>query len=93
MGNETEKNQQNPGQQQNNPGNQYDPNKKNPSQSGEDVYNPQDPTRKKPGPGQRHDRSQGPRRVRGRRKAPRILTGIVGRSTEATANCRGFFFR
>jgi hypothetical protein len=48
MGNETEKNQQNPGQQQN-PGNQADPNKKNPSQSGEQVYNPQDPTSKKPG--------------------------------------------
>jgi hypothetical protein len=48
MGNETEKNQQNPGQQQN-PGNQVDPNKKNPSQSGEQVYNPQDPTSKKPG--------------------------------------------
>jgi hypothetical protein len=49
MGNETERNQQNPGQQQNNPGNQVDPNKKNPSQSGEHVYNPQDPTSKKPG--------------------------------------------
>jgi hypothetical protein len=49
MGNETEKNQQNPGQQQNNPGNQADPNKKNPSQSGEQVYNQQDPTSKKPG--------------------------------------------
>ena len=48
MGNETEKNQQNPGQQQNNPGNQADPNK-NPSQSGENVYNPQDPTKKNPG--------------------------------------------
>jgi hypothetical protein len=49
MGNETERNQQNPGQQSNNPGNQVDPNKKNPSQSGEDVRNPQDPTRKNPG--------------------------------------------
>jgi hypothetical protein len=49
MGNETERNQQNPGQQQNNPGNQSDPNKKNPYQSGEHVYNPQDPTTKKPG--------------------------------------------
>jgi hypothetical protein len=49
MGNETEKNQQNPGQQQNNPGNQVDPNQKNPSQSGQHVYNPQDPTTKKPG--------------------------------------------
>ena len=49
MGNETEKNLQNPGQQQN-PGNQVDPNsQKNPSQSGEPVYNPQDPTSKKPG--------------------------------------------
>ena len=48
MGNETEKNQQNP-EQQENPGNQVDPNKKNPSQSGETVYNPQDPTVKKPG--------------------------------------------
>ena len=48
MGNETEKNQQNPGQR-NNPGNQADPNRKNPSQSGEHVYNPQDPTSKKPG--------------------------------------------
>ena len=48
MGNETEKNQQNPEQQQN-PGNQVDPNKKNPSQSGEQAYNPQDPTSKKPG--------------------------------------------
>ncbi len=48
MGNETEKNQQNPGQrQQDNPGN-ADPNKK-PYQSGEHVYNPQDPTTKKPG--------------------------------------------
>ena len=48
MGNETEKNQQNPGQQQNNPGNQADLNK-NPTQSGENVYNPQDPTKKNPG--------------------------------------------
>jgi hypothetical protein len=48
MGNETEKSQQNPGQQ-NNPGNQADPNRKNPPQSGEHVYNPQDPTTKKPG--------------------------------------------
>lgn len=49
MGNETEKNQQNPGQQQqDNPGN-ADPNKKTPYQSGEHVYNPQDPTPKKPG--------------------------------------------
>ena len=49
MGNETERNQQNPGQQPNNPGNQ-DPNKRNPSHTGEHVYNPQDPTTKKPGP-------------------------------------------
>jgi hypothetical protein len=42
MGNETERNQQNPGTQ-------TDPNKKNPSQSGEHVYNPQDPTARKPG--------------------------------------------
>ncbi len=49
MGNENEKNQQNPGQQQDNPGNQVDPNRKNPSQGGENVYNPQDPTSKKPG--------------------------------------------
>ena len=49
MGNENEKNPQNPEQQQNNPGNQADPNRKNPSQSGENVYNPQDPTSKKPG--------------------------------------------
>jgi len=49
MGNENEKNEQNPGQQQNNPGNQVDPNRKNPSQSGENIYNPQDPTVKKPG--------------------------------------------
>jgi hypothetical protein len=49
MGNETERNQQNPGQrQQNNPGNVSDPNRKDPSQSGEDVYK-QDPTRKNPG--------------------------------------------
>jgi hypothetical protein len=48
MGNETEKNQQNPGQQSN-PGNQVDPNKKTPSQSGQDVYKPQDPNKKNPG--------------------------------------------
>jgi len=42
MGNETERNQQNPGSQ-------ADPNKKNPPQSGENVYNPQDPTARKPG--------------------------------------------
>jgi hypothetical protein len=42
MGNETERNQQSPG-------NQADPNKKNPPQSGENVYNPQDPTARKPG--------------------------------------------
>jgi hypothetical protein len=42
MGNETERNQQNPG-------NQADPNKKNPPQSGENVYNPQDPSARKPG--------------------------------------------
>ena len=49
MGNETEKNQQNPGQrQQDNPGT-TDPNRKTPNQSGEQVYNPQDPTSKKPG--------------------------------------------
>ncbi|HEX3354614.1 MAG: hypothetical protein ACRD3H_13815 [Terriglobales bacterium] len=50
MGNETEKNQQNPGQKQsNNPGSTSDPNRKDPSQSGENVHNPQDPTRKNPG--------------------------------------------
>ena len=49
MGNENEKNEQNPGQQQNNPGNHVEPNRKNPSQSGESVYNPQGPTVKKPG--------------------------------------------
>ena len=42
MGNETERNQQNPG-------NKAGPNKKNPPQSGENVYNPQDPTARKPG--------------------------------------------
>ena len=49
MGNETEKKQQNPGQQQSNPGNQADSNRQSPTQSGEQVYNPQDPTTKKPG--------------------------------------------
>jgi hypothetical protein len=49
MGNENEKNEQNPGQQQNNPGNHVEPKRKNPSQSGENVYNPQEPTVKKPG--------------------------------------------
>ncbi len=49
MGNDTEKNQQNPGQQPSNPGNQADPNQQNPTQSGKHVYNPQDPTTKKPG--------------------------------------------
>jgi hypothetical protein len=50
MGNETERNQQNPGQrQQNNPGNVTDATKKDPYQSGADVHNPQDPTRKNPG--------------------------------------------
>ncbi|MGH9505025.1 MAG: hypothetical protein ACRD20_19395 [Terriglobales bacterium] len=49
MGNEAEKNQRNPGQQEGNPGNQADPNKKNPSHSGEQSHNPQDPTTKKPG--------------------------------------------
>ncbi len=49
MGNEAEKNQQNPGQQPSNPGNQGDPNQQNPTQSGKHVYNPQDPTTKKPG--------------------------------------------
>ncbi len=49
MGNETEKKQQNPGQQTGNPGNQADPNRQSPSQSGEQVYNPHDPTTKKPG--------------------------------------------
>jgi hypothetical protein len=48
MGNENEKNQQNPGQRQQNPGNVADPKQKNPSQSG-DAYNPQDSTRKTPG--------------------------------------------
>jgi hypothetical protein len=47
MGNETEKNQQNPGQ--GNQGSTTDPNKKNPSQTGQDVNNPQDTTRKNPG--------------------------------------------
>ena len=37
MGNENEKNEQNPGQQQNSPGNQVDPKRKNPSQSGENT--------------------------------------------------------
>ena len=59
MGNETEKNQQNPGSK-------ADPNKKNPSQSGENVYNPQDPTKKKPGQDSGTPGSQGPRRVRRR---------------------------
>jgi hypothetical protein len=49
MANETEKNQQNPGQrQQNDAGNVNDPNRKDPSQSG-DTYNQQDPTKKNPG--------------------------------------------
>jgi hypothetical protein len=49
MANETEKNQQNPGQrQQSDPGNVADPTRKDPSQSG-DVYNPQDPSKKNPG--------------------------------------------
>jgi hypothetical protein len=65
MGNETERNQQNPGQnpgqrQQGNPGSVTDPTTKDPSQSGENVYNPQDPTRKNPGQdsgtGERKDR-------------------------------------
>jgi hypothetical protein len=61
MGNETEKNQKNPGQrQQNNPGNVNDPNKKDPYQSGENVYNPQDSSRKnrgqESGTGERPDR-------------------------------------
>ena len=61
MGNETERNQQNPGQrQQNNPGNETDATKKDPYQSGADVHNPQDPTRKNPGQdsgtGERGDR-------------------------------------
>jgi hypothetical protein len=49
MGNETEKNQQNPGQrQQDNPGNVADPTRKDPSQSS-DVRNPQDTSKKNPG--------------------------------------------
>jgi hypothetical protein len=49
MANETEKNQQNPGQrQQGEPGNTAEPTRKDPSQSGE-VYNPQDPNKKNPG--------------------------------------------
>jgi hypothetical protein len=49
MANETEKNQQNPGQhQQNDRANVNDPNRKDPSQSGE-QYNQQDPTKKNPG--------------------------------------------
>ena len=60
MGNETEKNQQNPGQRQSgNPGNVADPNRKDPSQSS-DVRNQQDPTKKNPGqtgdPSDRKDR-------------------------------------
>ena len=48
MANETEKNQQNPGQRhQNDAGNVNDPNRKDPSQSGE-MYQ-QDPTKKNPG--------------------------------------------
>ena len=48
MANETERNQQNPGQRhQGDPGNTADP-KKDPSQSG-DVYNPPDTTKKNPG--------------------------------------------
>jgi|KBSMisStaDraftv2_1062788.scaffolds.fasta_scaffold3411096_1 hypothetical protein len=48
MANETEKNQQNPGQrQQNDAANVNDPNRKNPSQSGEQYQ--QDPTKKNPG--------------------------------------------
>jgi hypothetical protein len=44
-----EKNQQTPGQrQQNDPGRTSDPARRDPSQSG-DVYNPQDPTKKNPG--------------------------------------------
>ncbi|HMH06654.1 MAG TPA: hypothetical protein VK579_08285 [Terriglobales bacterium] len=49
MANESEKNQQNPGQrQQGDPGNTAEPTRKDPSQSG-DVHNPQDPTKKNPG--------------------------------------------
>jgi hypothetical protein len=60
MGTENEKNQQNPGQrQQNDPGNVNDPSRKDPSQRS-DVHNPQDPTRKNPGQsgdaGDRRDR-------------------------------------
>jgi hypothetical protein len=44
-----EKNQQTPGQrQQNDPGRTSDPARRDPSQSG-DVYDPQDPTKKNPG--------------------------------------------
>ena len=49
MGNDTGKNQQNPGQRPSNPGSQADPNRQNPTESGKHVYNPQDPTSKKPG--------------------------------------------
>ena len=49
MGNETERNQQNPGQGQNNPGNQSDANRKNPSQGGQQGYKQQDPSTRKPG--------------------------------------------
>ncbi len=48
MGNETERNQQNPEQQQN-PGNQGDPNRRIRHRAEKHVYNPQDPTSKKPG--------------------------------------------
>ena len=49
MGNETEKNQQNPGQGNRTIRELIDPNKKNPSQTGQDVNNPQDTTRRIPG--------------------------------------------
>jgi len=76
MGNENEKNEQNPGQQQNNPGNHVEPNRKNPSQSGENVYNPQDPTVKKPGQDTgRADRSGRERSEEVEKR--RILTGIT----------------
>ena len=55
MGNETEKNQQNPGQRPSNPGNQADPNRQNPTAEREACVQPAGSDLEKAGPGQRHN--------------------------------------
>jgi hypothetical protein len=94
MGNDTERDEQNPGQKSNNPGNQADPKRQDPTQSGKQGYNPQDPSTKNPGQdsgtSERPDR-EGSEEVETRRAPDRGRdTGTRSHGEPAVAFCPEF---